>query len=109
MKDGDDTLAHDGVGDQAVPERYLTTGTADPAVDGASYRMAALWLTDAELADLVGDLHTVFQPRLANAPGKRRRRRMLYTVLLPAPELPPGTAAKRTRADKRHPRGEEGS
>ncbi|MHB1784263.1 MAG: helix-turn-helix domain-containing protein [Acidimicrobiales bacterium] len=87
----------------ADAERYLTTGTPDPARDGASYRIAALWLTDAELADLVRDLRTVFQPRLANAPGKRRRRRMLYTVLLPAPELAPATATKRTRGRKSHP------
>ncbi|MDA8300533.1 MAG: helix-turn-helix domain-containing protein [Actinomycetota bacterium] len=87
-------------------ERYLTTGTPDPARDGASYRMAALWLSDAELADLVRDLRTVFQPRLANTPGNGRRRRMLYTVLLPAPERPPATAAKRTRGHKPHPRDE---
>jgi hypothetical protein len=28
----------------------------------------------------------VFQPRLANAPGDGRKRRMVYTVFLPAPE-----------------------
>jgi len=90
-------------------ERYLTTGTPDPARDGASYRIAALWLTDAELADLVRDLRTVFQPRLANAPGKRRRRRMLYTVLLPAPELAPATATKRTEVHKPRPKDKEDS
>lgn len=66
-------------------ERYLTTGTSDPVRDGASYRMGALWLTDAEYADFIRDLQTAFQPRLANAPGKGRRRRMIYTVLLPSP------------------------
>ena len=67
-------------------ERYLMTGTPDPARDGASYRIGALWLTDAEFADLIRDLQTVFQPRLTNAPAKGRRRRTIYTVLLPAPE-----------------------
>ena len=83
-------------------ERYLITGNPDPAWDGASYRMGALWLTDAEFADLIADLNTVFQPLLANAPGKGRRRRMVYTVFLPAPgnggskaaKVPPGRKAK---------------
>jgi len=45
-----------------------------------------MWLTDAELADYLRELAAISQSRLANAPGKGRRRRMLYTVLLPAPE-----------------------
>jgi DNA-binding transcriptional ArsR family regulator len=87
----------------ADAERYLTTGTPDPLRDGASYRMAAMWLTDAEFADLVRDLATVFQPRLANPPAKGRRRRIAYRVLLPAPEAAPGSAAgakRTTRASK---------
>jgi hypothetical protein len=69
-------------------ERYLTTGNPDPLRDGAGYRMGAMWLTDAEFTDLVRDLTAVFQPRLAYAPNKERRRRMVYTVLLPAPAVP---------------------
>ena len=75
-------------------ERYLMTGTPDPARDGASYRIGALWLTDGEFADLIRDLQIVFQPRLANAPSKGRRRRTIYTVLLPAPENATRKAAK---------------
>lgn len=67
-------------------ERYLRTGTPDPARDGASYRMGALWLTDAEFGDLARDLQIVFQSRLANGPERGRRRRTIYTVVLPAPE-----------------------
>jgi hypothetical protein len=48
--------------------------------------MAALWLTDAEFAEFTRDLAAVFQPRLANPPGKGRRRRMVYNVILPAPD-----------------------
>lgn len=66
-------------------DRYLASAPPDPARDGAGYRVGAMWLTDAELSDLVRDLSAVFQPRLANAPGEGRRRRMIYTVLLPAP------------------------
>jgi len=72
----------------ADADRYLAAGQPDPARDGADYRVGALWLTDAEFADLLRDLTEVFQPRLANAPGKGRKRRMIYTVFLPDPETP---------------------
>ena len=68
--------------------RYLATDPPDPAAE-AGYRAGALWLTDAEFAQLLIDLNAVFQPRLANTPAPGRRRRMLYTVYLPDPE-PPG-------------------
>lgn len=71
----------------ADADHHLTSG-ADPITDGADYRAGAMWLTDAEFAAFLRDLAAVFQPRLANAPGKRRRRRMIYTVFLPAPEPP---------------------
>jgi hypothetical protein len=71
-------------------DRYLASGPADPVRDGADYRVAAMWLTDAEFAGFLRDLATIAQPRLANAPGKGRRRRMLYYVLVPAPQKRPG-------------------
>jgi hypothetical protein len=77
----------------ADADRYLASGPADPARDGAGYRMAALWLTDAEFLEFSRDLVAVFQPRLANAPGKGRRRRMVYNVILPEPA--PGGGRKR--------------
>jgi Helix-turn-helix domain len=73
-------------------DRYLATEPPDPVRDGADYRVAGLWLTDAELADFLRDFRAVAQPRLANAPGPGRRRRMLYTVLLPEPQKPDGQA-----------------
>jgi hypothetical protein len=63
---------------------YLATDPPDPERE-AGYRVGALWLTDAEFTDLLNDLRLVFQPRLANAPAEGRRRRMVYTVYLPAP------------------------
>ena len=75
-------------------DRYLAAAPPDPVRDGADYRVAGLWLTDAELADFLRDLHAVAQPRLANAPGPGRRRRMLYTVLLPEPQKPDDRAAR---------------
>jgi len=73
-------------------DRYLATDPTDPVRDGAGYRLAALWLTDAELTELLRDLTAAIQPRAANAPSKTRRRRILAGVMLPAPETP----AKRT-------------
>jgi hypothetical protein len=72
----------------ADADRYLASGTADPLRDGASYRLAAMWLTDAEFAEFGRDIAAVFQPRLANAPGQGRRRRMVYIVSLPGPRPP---------------------
>ena len=85
-------------------ERYLMTGAPDPVRDGASARVAAMWLSDAELSDLAQDLQRVFLPRLANPPGRGRRRRSLYTVLLPAPEPPQARATKRASTPTPQPR-----
>lgn len=67
-------------------DRYVASGPPDPVRDGADYRVAAMWLTDTEFVDFLRDLRAVAQPRLANAPGKGRRRRMLFSILLPAPD-----------------------
>jgi hypothetical protein len=78
----------------AEADRYLATGKPDPARDGADYRMAALWLSDAELTELLRDLASIIQPRLANPPAKTRRRRVVAGVILPAPEQQPASKRK---------------
>lgn len=70
-------------------DRYLAGGDIDPVRDGAGYSVTAMWLSDPELAEFLRDLDEIAQPRLANPPRRGRRRRMLYTVLVPAPEQPP--------------------
>jgi DNA-binding transcriptional ArsR family regulator len=82
-------------------DRYLAVGPPDPIRDGAVYQMAAMWLTDAEFTEFLRDLRTIAQPRLANAPGKGRRRRLLYTVFLPAPEKPSDDGATSQRMQRR--------
>jgi hypothetical protein len=67
-------------------DRYLGDDGPDLVRDGVSYRTTALWLTDAEFTELLRELITIVQPLAANAPGKRRRRRMLTSVIVPAPE-----------------------
>jgi DNA-binding transcriptional ArsR family regulator len=64
-------------------DRYLERGDIDLVRDGVTYRLAGLWLDDDEFRELLHELARVLQPRLANAPRRGRRRRILGTVLLP--------------------------
>jgi len=64
-------------------DRYLAREEIDPLRDGATYNLAAMWLDDAEMAELGRELAIVLQPRLANGPRDGRTRRILATVLLP--------------------------
>lgn len=77
-------------------DRYIDSGAPDLARDRAGYRMAAVWVTDEELAALISELVAVIGPRLANPPAGGRRRRLLAGVLLPAvePSAPPGGAPR---------------
>jgi hypothetical protein len=58
-------------------DRYLAGGDFNPVRDGAGYRAAVMWLTDAEFAGVLRDRASVFQHRLANSPTKGGRRRMV--------------------------------
>jgi Helix-turn-helix domain len=69
-------------------DRYLARETIDPLRNGASYNLAAMWLDNAELAELARELNIVLQPRLANPPKAGRTRRILATVLLPGQAEP---------------------
>jgi hypothetical protein len=64
-------------------DRYLERGDIDLVRDGVSYRLAGLWLDDAELMELIQDFVRVLQPRLTNPPKPGRRRRILGTITLP--------------------------
>jgi DNA-binding transcriptional ArsR family regulator len=69
-------------------DRYLDREDFDPVRDGAGYRLAGLWLDDAEFAEFVRELARVIQPRLSKPPTPGRRRRILGTVLLPGDDAP---------------------
>jgi Helix-turn-helix domain len=86
----------------ADADRYLQRGSIDPLRDGASYRLAGLWLDDAEFAGMLADLTQVLQPRLANGPRKGRRRRILATVLLPGDDAPTTMTPPRGREEPGH-------
>jgi helix-turn-helix protein len=64
-------------------DRYLERGNIDLFRDGVSYRLAGLWLDDAEHAGLLRDLERVLQSRMANTQQPWRRRRIIAYVLLP--------------------------
>ncbi len=64
-------------------DRYLARDEIDPLRDGVSYRLAGMWLDDAEMAELTRELVRVLQPAVANPPRPGRKRRILGTVLLP--------------------------
>ena len=72
-------------------DHYLS-GTPEPGRDGASYQVAAMWLSEAEFAAFAGEVAEAARPRLANAPAPGRRRRLLYTVVLPTVEPAPSAA-----------------
>jgi len=65
-------------------DRYLTREPADPARDGVTYRQAALWLTDEEMAELTDELRTTITARRANHQEPGRTRRMISVVAMPA-------------------------
>jgi hypothetical protein len=67
-------------------DRYLDAGIPDVLRDGLSYGTAAVWLTDEEYRQLLREIALLLQPRLANVPGPGRRRRLISSVLMPAPD-----------------------
>src|SRR6516225_1109418 len=70
-------------------DRYLARGDIDLLRDGVGYRLAGLWLDDAEYAELLRELTRVLQPKLAHPPGPGRKRRILGYVLMPGSETAP--------------------
>jgi len=75
-------------------DRYVAQGRPDLVRDGVSYSGNALWLDDAEYAAFLRDVVAVVQPRAANGPRRGRRRRLVYSVFLPAPEGGKGAAGR---------------
>lgn len=63
--------------------RYLDHPSADLGEDPVAFRQAAIWLDDAERADLVDRLRDAFVPYLENEPTTERERLLVNTVLIP--------------------------
>jgi DNA-binding transcriptional ArsR family regulator len=90
-------------------DRYLAGEAPDLLRDRVSFGTAAMWLTDDEYAEFLRSLQVLVQPRLANGPGKGRRRRMVSTVFLPAPSPASRGAAKRRAVRRPRARGAQRS
>ena len=67
-------------------DRYLDQEHIDLRRDGAGYRMAGMWMTDEELNELTWGFLSLLQPYMANPATPDRRRRILRTIVLPAPD-----------------------
>jgi Helix-turn-helix domain len=67
-------------------DRYLDQEHIDLWRDGAAYRMAGLWMTDEELTELTRGFLSLLQPYMNNPATPDRRRRILRTIVLPAPD-----------------------
>jgi AcrR family transcriptional regulator len=66
-------------------DRYLDQEHIDLWRDGVAYRMAGLWMTDEELNELTRGFLSLLQPYVDNPATPDRRRRILRTIVLPAP------------------------
>ncbi|MET7520119.1 helix-turn-helix domain-containing protein [Streptomyces sp. NPDC005480] len=67
---------------------YLDRPGADPAGDLVGYRQHALWLSPAELTELIHELRAVLLPRLSNEPTPERSRHLISPILFPSEEAP---------------------
>jgi hypothetical protein len=65
-------------------DRYLARGDIDLLCDQVGYSLAAMWLDDAEFAELRRELARVLLPRLANPPAPWPH----------SPDLRPGAAPR---------------
>jgi hypothetical protein len=70
-------------------DRYLSSGTPGLIRDGVGYAVVGLWMSDAEFEEFAHDLQQLFQSRLDNQPGERRRRRIVASIIMPDRETTP--------------------
>ncbi|MFF2146451.1 helix-turn-helix domain-containing protein [Kitasatospora sp. NPDC058190] len=67
---------------------YLDREQADPVADRVGYRQHALWLSPAELDQLIGELRAAIVTRLANRPGPERVQYLLSPIHFPVEPTP---------------------
>jgi DNA-binding transcriptional ArsR family regulator len=64
--------------------RAAAAGPLDLAADRAGYRQVAVWTTDEEFDELLGEVNTAVEARLGNPSGGGRRRRVITRVSFPS-------------------------
>ncbi|WP_316785013.1 helix-turn-helix domain-containing protein [Streptomyces sasae] len=62
---------------------YLDRDQADPVADRVGYRQHALWLSPAELEELIRELRAAIAPKLANQPNPERAQYLLSPIHFP--------------------------
>lgn len=62
---------------------YLDRDGADPVADQVGYRQHALWLSPAELEELIGGLRAAIAPKLTNQPSPERAQYLLSPIHFP--------------------------
>lgn len=62
---------------------YLDSEDADPAADSVGYRQVPLWLSPAELAEMVEELTAGIRARAANEPAPERGLYLLSPIFFP--------------------------
>jgi DNA-binding transcriptional ArsR family regulator len=67
---------------------YLDADGADPAADLIGYRQGLLWLTPAEVMELVEDMLTVIRARAGNQPEPERKKYTLSAIFFPTNDPP---------------------
>lgn len=70
---------------------YLDGNGIDLEHDRVGYRQTPLWLTDAEVDELVNELRAAVARRTVLPPTPGRRRRLLSTILVPDDRAETGT------------------
>lgn len=63
-------------------DHYIDQGDVDLVRDGVSYRHNALWLSDAELQELLQKTRELYLPYAVLGPGEGRMRRLMSTVTI---------------------------
>ncbi|MGW8974499.1 helix-turn-helix domain-containing protein [Streptomyces platensis] len=76
---------------------YLDREGADPVADLVGYRQHALWLSPAELEEMIGELRAAIAPRLAHRPGPERAQYLLSPIHFPV-EVPQREAEESSAA-----------
>ena len=66
---------------------YLEREHADPTADLVGYRQIPLWLTQAEVAELISEVRSIIVSRTNNEPAPDRRMYLLSPILFPIEEL----------------------
>ncbi len=82
-------------------DHYLERDDIDVRRGGATFRIAALWLTNDELRELAAGFGKLLQPYLDRPATPDRTRRVVRTIVLPGDDAPEASPSARRRNGRR--------